>query len=403
MSKVTLHRKYKSLISSLSRYFIITGGRGSSKSFSITTWLCLLLHFETNHVVLFTRFTMKSAGISIIPEFTKKIELLGLEDWFEITKTEIINKKTGSKIIFSGIRTSSGDQTANLKSLEGVTLWVLDEAEELRDEETFDKINLSVRSLLKQNRVVMILNPSTKEHFLYKKFFEDKGVNEGSNLTKDDTTYIHTTYLDNITNLSESYIKELEELKVNNPSKFNHVVLGGWLDKAEGVIFTNWKIGDFDNSLEYGFGMDFGFSIDPTTLVRVAIDKKTKKIYLKEELYKPHLTTSEIYSHIKNIVSNKEIIADNAEGRLIEELKRLGLNIKPCKKGAGSIAEGITLMQDYELIIDPDSTNIVKELNNYVWSNKKAGQPIDMYNHICDAARYRTSHILKGGNNGSIR
>jgi phage terminase large subunit len=355
----------------------------------------LLLQFETNHVVLFTRYTLRSAHISIIPEFTKKIELLGLQNFFEITKTEIINKKTGSKIIFSGIRTSSGDQTANLKSLEGVTTWILDEAEELRDEETFDKINLSVRSLLKQNRVVMMLNPSTKEHFLYKKFFEGKGVQQGDNLIKDDTTYIHTTYLDNISNLSESYIKELQELKINNTTKFNHIVMGGWLDKAEGVIFTNWMIGEFDNELECGFGMDFGFSIDPTTLVRVAIDKKTKRIYLKEELYKPHLTTSEIYSHIKDIVGDKEVIADNSEGRLIEELSRLGVNIKPCKKGAGSIAEGITLMQDYELIIDPESTNIVKEFNNYVWSNKKAGQPIDMFNHICDAARYRISHILK--------
>ena len=403
MGKVNLNIKYEPLFKAMSRYFIITGGRGSSKSFSITTWLCLLLHFETNHVILFTRYTMKSAHISIIPEFTKKIELLGLQDWFEVTKTEIINKKTKSKIIFSGIKTASGDQTANLKSLEGVTTWVLDEAEEQRDEETFDKINLSVRSQLKENRIVMLLNPSTKEHFLYKRFFEGKGVQEGSNLTKDDTTYIHTTFYDNLKNLSESYVKELEELKRSNPKKFEHVVLGGWLDKADGVIFTNWKIGDFDDSLEYGFGMDFGFSIDPTTLVRVAIDKKLKKLYLKEELYKPHLTTSEIYSHIKNIVANKEIIADNAEGRLIEELKRLGLNIKACKKGAGSVAEGLTIMQDYELIIDPDSTNIVKELNNYVWSNKKAGQPIDMYNHSIDAARYRISHILKGGSNGSIR
>jgi phage terminase large subunit len=346
---------------------------------------------------------MKSAGISIIPEFRNKIERLGLQDWFEITKTEIINKKTGSKIIFSGIKTASGDQTANLKSLEGVTCWVLDEAEELRDEDTFDKIDLSIRSMLKQNRVVLVLNPATKEHFIYRKFFQDKGVNGGSNLIKDDTTYIHTTYLDNKKNLSESFLKQLEEAKVKNPKKFEHIVMGGWLDKAEGVIFTNWKTGEFDNNLEYGFGLDFGFSIDPTVLVKVAIDKKQKKIYLKQELYKAHLTTSEIYSHIKDITLNKEVIADNSEDRLIEELKRLGINIQPCKKGAGSIVEGITLMQDYEIIIEPESTDLIKEFNNYAWSNKKAGQPIDMYNHGTDAARYRISHILKGGNRGSLK
>ena len=95
---------------------------------------------------------------------------------------------------------------------------------------------------------------------------------------------------------------------------------------------------------------------------------------------------------------NKEIIADNSEPRLIDELYSMGLNIDACVKGAGSVAEGITLMQDYKLIITPGSINIVKELNNYVWSNRKAGVPVDMYNHSIDGIRYYVSHILKAGN-----
>lgn len=395
MSSVVLNDKYKPLFNSPSRFFIVTGGRGSSKSFSVSYWCALLLLLESGHTILFTRYTMRSAHISIIPEFISKLELMGHLDKFEITKDSIICKITNSKILFRGIKTSSGDQSANLKSLSGVTTWILDEAEELLEEDTFDKINLSIRQKGKQNRVILLLNPSTKSHWIYNRFFEQKGVQPGSNITKDDTTYIHTTYLDNINNLDKSFIRELDNTKINNPKKYEHIILGGWLDKAEGVIFNNWEIGDFTNELDYGFGMDFGFSTDPTTLTKVAIDNKNKIIYIEELLYKEGLTTTEIYNIICNQVGRNKIIADNAEPRLIEELKRKGLNIEPCVKGAGSVAEGITLLQDYKLIISPNSTNIIKELNNYVWSDKRSGQAVDMYNHSLDGIRYYVSHRIK--------
>ena len=395
MSKVTLHKKYKPLFLNNSRYNIITGGRGSSKSFSISTYLCLLLQFESNHTILYTRYTLISATISIIPEFIEKIKLLELEDCFTITQDTITNNLTGSKIIFKGIRTSSGDQTANLKSLQGVTIWVLDEAEELVDEDIFDKINLSIRSMLRPNKIILILNPATKVHWIYKRFFETQSVEPGYNGSKEDITYIHTSYLDNLKNLNDSFITEVEYMKLHNLLKFNHIIMGGWLDTAEGVIFTNWEYGDFDNTLEYGFGSDFGFKSDPTTLIRVAIDKKNRIIYLHEELHKAELTTTEIYDSIKHVVGNKEIIGDNSEPRLIQELKLKGVNIKPCVKGAGSVAEGIKILQDYKLVITPESVNLARELNNYCWSDKKSDTPVDMYNHCIDAVRYRVSHILK--------
>ena len=153
------------------RYFIVTGGRGSGKSFAINTLLTLLT-YEQGHKILFTRYTLRAASISIIPEFIEKLELQKIEQDFHITKDEIINKQTGSKILFRGIKTSSGDQTANLKSLQGVTTWVLDEAEELTDESIFDKIDLSIRQKDKDNRVILILNPTTKENFIYQRFLE---------------------------------------------------------------------------------------------------------------------------------------------------------------------------------------------------------------------------------------
>jgi len=395
VSKITLHKKFKPLFKNNSRYNIVTGGRGSAKSFSISTYLCLLLQFESNHIILFTRYTLTSATISIIPEFLEKIKLLGLEDYFSITQDTITNLLTGSSIIFKGIRTSNGDQTANLKSLQGVTVWVMDEAEELMDEDIFDKINLSIRSILRPNKVILILNPCTKTHWIYKRFFERYSVPQGYNGVMEDTTFIHTSYLDNTKNLSSSFISEVEYTKLHNLLKFNHIIMGGWLDTAEGVIFTNWEYGEFNTDLEYGFGLDFGFKSDPTTLVRVAIDKKKQIIHLSEELYQPGLTTSEIYDAIASTVGSKEIIGDNSEPRLIEELKRKGINIKPCVKGAGSIGEGIKILQDYKLVVTPTSHNIAKELNNYCWSDRKSDTPIDMYNHGIDALRYRVSHALK--------
>jgi len=394
---IKINEKYL-VLDNDSRYYICTGGRGSGKSFSIGLLLCLLT-VEPNHVILFTRYTLRSAGISIIPEFLEKIELLGWQDRFHITKDEIINKQSGSRILFRGIKTSSGDQTANLKSLQGVTTWVLDEAEELTDEDTFDKIDLSVRAKGIQNRVILIMNPSTKEHWIYQRFFESKGVPSGANITLDGVTYIHTTYLDNLDNLSESYINQIENIRTRRPEKFKHQILGGWLDKAEGVIFSNWTIGKFEQAAPSVFGQDFGFSADPTTLVETSIDKANKKIYIKLHYYKQALTTSQIAELNKRFAGSSLIVADSAEPRLISELS-VSNNIVPTIKGQGSVTYGIALLQDFDLIIDEGSTDLIKELNNYCWLEKKSSTPVDKYNHAIDALRYAVSYQLENPTRG---
>lgn len=395
---IVLNNKYKAIFENDTRYFIITGGRGSSKSFGVGTF-ANLLSFEQGHKILFTRQTMTSAHLSIIPEFQEKIDLMELNPFFEVTKSEIKNIQSKSEIIFRGIKTSSGDQTANLKSLQGVTTWILDEAEELTDETTFDKINLSIRQKGKQNRIILILNPATKEHWIYKRFFEEKGVQEGFNGIKDDVTYIHTTYLDNIDNLDISFINEVKRIEQTNPEKYKHQILGGWLNKAEGVVYTNWRIDKFQEFNTSIYGQDFGFSVDPTTLVQVSVDKTNKRIYAKELLYKVGLTTTDIYKENNRYCGNRNlIIADSAEPRLISELKARGLNIKGIDKP--KIIDRIALVNDYELIIDPDSTNLVKELNNYVWHDKKSETPIDDYNHLLDALGYAVWNYIGRPNRG---
>jgi phage terminase large subunit len=342
---------------------------------------------------------MVSAHLSIIPEFLEKISLLGFENIFSINKAEVVNLGNKSDILFRGIKTSAGNQTASLKSLQGISTWVLDEAEELIDEDIFDTIDLSIREKNIQNRIILILNPVTKEHWIYNRFFQNKGVQAGFNGIKDNVCYIHTTYLDNKENLSTSFLERIESIKNINFKKYTHKILGGWLDKAEGVVFDNWSIGEFNpDNLQTSCGMDFGFSVDPDSLVEVAIDKKKNKIYLKEHIYKNGLKSHELAKLILEKVSNKLIIADSAEPRLIEDLKHLGVNIRPVKKG--TIESGVTRMQDYELIITPDCVNIAKELNNYAYADKGSKLYVDDYNHAIDAVRYNVIYHLDNVNYG---
>lgn len=397
---LSLNSKYTPLFNNDNRYYIVTGGRGSGKSYTINMFL-LALTYEAGHTILFTRYTLTSAHVSIIPEFLEKIEQLENHNDFHITKDEIVNLKTGSKIIFKGIKTSSGTQTASLKSLAGVTCWVLDEAEELVDEDIFDKIDLSIRAKNKQNRVILVLNPATKEHFIYQKFFESKGVEAGSNLTKGDTTYIHTTYLDNVENLSQSFLDQVEDTKRRRPEKYKHAILGGWLNRAEGIIYTNWNVGEFPNTNDTVFGQDFGFSQDPTTLIETHIDTSKKIIYARLHVYKAGLTTSEIAQLNYKFAQDRLIVADSAEPRLIAELKAKKLNIVPTIKGADSVKYGISLIQDYDMIIDENSIDLIKELNNYCWLEKKSETPIDKWNHGLDALRYSVAYQLANPNRGN--
>ena len=392
MKKLNLNNKYQTLFNSKDRYFVITGGRGSGKSFAVNTFL-VLLTYESGHRILFTRFTMTSAGMSIIPEFIEKIELMGIGEQFTITKTEIINNLTGSSIYFSGIRTSSGDQTAKLKSIQGVSTFVLDEAEELTDEESFDKIDFSIRAKNVTNRCILILNPTTKENWIYQRFFQNRGIPDGYNGSKNNITYIHTTYLDNLKHLSQSFVKQIEDMKIRRPEKYQHQIMGGWLKRAEGVIFTHWNIGKFNTEIDSIYGLDFGFSVDPSALVEVAIDKVRKIIWLKEHFYKTGLTTSQIYDLSIRYAGKNLIVCDNSEPRLISELKSKGLNVVPTIKRKGSILTGISLMQDHQMIVDSSSINLIREFNNYSW--KLSGSiPHDSHNHLCDSSRYAIQYLL---------
>jgi phage terminase large subunit len=412
---------------------IVTGGRGSGKSFEVSRNV-ERLSFEAGQKILFSRYTMAAAAISVIPEFIEKIELDNAMEHFKVKQTEIINTFSGSEIMFRPIKTSSGNQTANLKSIMGLSAFVGDEMEEWESEEDYDKLRLSIRKKGIQNRIILVMNPTTSDHFIYKKYIENTHrieVIDGVEVqisTHPDVLHIHTSYLDNIHNLDEKWLEDVYSIKQKSieqatrhaqtelvakgistdhadykrlfdrefhlafqRTKYAYVIIGRWADVAEGVVFTDWMEGEFDDSLPFAYGQDYGFSVDPTTLIKVAVDKRQKRIYVHEEYYETkQIGTNVIYEINKSRIAYPDalIVADSQEGRLVLDLGELGLNIHECDKGPGSVVAGITAMSDYTIVVTPTSTNVIKELKKYVWNDKKAGIPVDKWNHAMDAIRY---------------
>lgn len=389
---------------------IVTGGRFSQKSFAVGTWSCTAAK-DFVHRVLYTRYTLTSAKDSIIPEFVEKIDILNSGINFSIQKDRITSTEHKAKIVFKGLRTSSGKQTASLKSLKDFSMFVVDEGEEIPTFEEWQKIKLSIRATDVRNVSVIMLNPALKTHWIYEEFFEALGVQPGFNGIVGNVLYIHTTYID----VEREYIPAniwadfMEKKKaydqyqatpkddrdnlprrlIKNALYYKYAILGGWLDSAEGVILEDWEYGLFDESLPFAFGQDFGYSSDPTTLVKCAVDNKRKMIYVKACFGKPGMSTEAIYlANLFHAGPKGLITADSQEARLIDEVKAKGINMKKAKKGPGSVKAGLKAMMGYKIIVDHSSPEIAVELNSYVWHDKKAGVPVDLWNHYIDAIRY---------------
>lgn len=388
---------------------LITGGRGSGKSFNASTFIERLTFEMTPvekivHQILYTRYTMVSAGMSIIPEMMEKIDLDGTTKYFKTTKTDIVNKMTKSRIMFRGIKTSSGNQTAKLKSIQGITTFVCDEAEEWTSEDEFDKIMLSIRKKGIQNRIIIIMNPYDSNHFIYKKYIEKThklveidGVQVQIS-THPNVLHIHTTYFDNLENLSPEFLKEVEDMKVSNPEKYGHVVIGRWADVAEGAVFKKWGIvKEFPQECKkVGIGQDFGFTNDPSAAVRCGIIDN--RLYVDELFYETDMLSSAIANRLKPF--SMKVFADSQDPRLIQEIKNRGVNIYPVDKFPGSIKAGIDKIKDMEFFVTERSYNIITELRKYVWDKDKDGnyinEPVDEYNHLMDAIRYYVLGCLLG-------
>lgn len=408
---IRTHEAYKPLYTDKDKFIILlTGGRGSGKSFAASAFIERLTFerpqgSDVVHNILYTRYTMVSAAISIIPEMLEKIELDGTDRYFRHTKTDIVNRMTGSRIMFRGIKTSSGNQTARLKSIHGITTFVCDEAEEWTSEQDFEKIMLSIRQKGIQNRIIIIMNPCDSSHWVYRRFItstheirEIDGVPVQIS-THPNVLHIHTTYLDNMAWLSEEFLREAGQMKVQDPEKYAHTVIGRWADVAEGAVFKKWGITDEfpAHARKVALGLDFGFTNDPSACVRCGV--VDNDLYVDEIFYRRGMLISDLVRETRS--AGLFVYADSADPRLIQEMSNAGVVIYPVKKGAGSIIAGIERIKAFDnLFITRRSYNVQHELRNYVWARDINGQylnqPEEHDDHCMDAMRYFVAGSILG-------
>ena len=226
-----INDKHQKLYTSDQRYVYEKGSRGSGKSFVISDY-ALRLTYDLNRVVLFLRYTMVSASVSIVPEFETQMANNDCKHEFHISGSEITNKKTGSKIIFKGVKTSSLNQTANLKGVQGLTDVIYDEFEEHPDQDSFDKLDESIRSIIASNKIVLVSNALHKQSWQHKQFFEPDGLYYTM------TDRINSTYRDNMENLSASWHQKRLIVKQRDRRKYDRDYEGINYEDAEGALWN---------------------------------------------------------------------------------------------------------------------------------------------------------------------
>jgi PBSX family phage terminase large subunit len=258
-----LSKKYIPLWKSKDSLIIVTGGRGSGKSFIVALRACEKT-YDKGEKILYTRFTLTSAKDSIIPEYKEKIELLEAENEFTITEHEITNKISGSSILFKGIKTGAGFQTAQLKSIKDPTIWILDEAIEIPDYKTYQKIKRSLRKKGKKIQTYLVFNHESKQHWIYKLFFEKYNIPDYYNGSQNGITYIHTDYFDNIENLDSTFLEDAEKTKIENLEEYEHIFLGKAVDESDAIMLPRSELrfmalSEIDNNQFSGslFACDF--------------------------------------------------------------------------------------------------------------------------------------------------
>jgi len=398
-ASVRFGRKYKPLfVKARTRYKIIYGGRASAKSFAVASAL-LLRTYEDDYNILFTRWTMDSAKDSVIPEFKDKMERMGVEGHFTEWKTSVQNRSTGGKVLFRGLKQGSKNQVAKMKSLFGIKIWVLDEAQELIDEAVFDTIDNSIRDANTTNEVWLVLNPTDIGHWIYRRFFIEAGVPDGFSGVHDNVEYIYTTYLDNLKNLDEGFIAKAEKLKETNPEKYGNIYLGNWLIRKAGIIYPRWEQitpEEYPHHLDQWYGNDWGYGGDPNALIRMCYDAQTQTIYLWEVCC-TQLIPSDVFKAIKADaetigyeLENCLVYCDPARPDNITELRRRGVSaVKAVNRDK---AGRISYLQGFKVKYVGDT--IHREARAYSWQphpqdlERFTDKPQDGNDHCMDAVSY---------------
>lgn len=380
------------------RYRVCKGSRASKKSKNTSLWYASWLNkkgYEKANLIVF-RKTYRTIKDSCFTDLKWALDRLGVIDDWNITQSplEMTRKSTGQKILFRGL-----DDPLKVTSITvdtGVLCWAwLEEAYEVMNEADFDILDESIRGecpapLFKQWTITF--NPWNERHWLKRRFFDTPNP---------DTLALTTNYMCNEW-LDAADIKVFEDMKIRNPRRYAVAGLGGW-GIVEGLVYENWKEQAFDYKsdkfrkehpdLVTAFGLDFGYTNDPSALFCGLLDRTNKQLFVFDEVYAKGLSNKKIADTIISMGYGKErITADSAEPKSIDELKGYNLRVQPAQKGRDSIVNGIQWIQELEIIIHPRCVNFLTEISNYTWSQDKFGTklnaPIDDFNHLMDAMRY---------------
>ena len=390
------------------RYRVVKGSRASKKSKTAALWFAIWLNkkgYEKANLIVF-RKTYRTIKDSCFTDLKWALNRIGkLDDWtITLSPLEMTRKSTGQKILFRGL-----DDPLKVTSItveQGVLCWAwLEEAYEVMKEDDFDILDESIRGecpapLFKQWTITF--NPWNEKIWLKKRFFDA----EDPDILALTTNYMCNEWLD------AADKRVFERMKETNPRRFQVAGLGNW-GIVDGLVYENWKEEAFDHTsaafraehpdLTSAFGLDFGYTNDPSALFCGLLDKQKKQLFVFDEMYQKGMSNKRIAETVAEMGYAKErITADSAEPKSIDELNALRLRVKAAKKGKDSIQNGIQWIQDLEIIIHPRCVNFLTEISNYTWDKDKFGtklnKPIDDFNHLMDAMRYALeNHISKKG------
>ena len=367
------------------------GSAGSSKSYTITQKLIIRACSQQIKILVCRRYgtTIRNTVFATFKEILNKWKLT---PYVKINESDFrIRFCNGSEIIFLGL-----DDEAKLLSLNNIGTVFVEEAYEV-PQNMVEQLNLRMRGNVQNQQIILAWNPISRSSWLFKFSVEQPPAN---------SIFIHSTYKDNPF-LSKEYIEALEELYVRNPQKARIFCDGEWGVDAEGLVFQNWKVEEFDplelsaTGLEHRCGCDFGF-IDPSTIIPSLYDKENGKIYIYDEFYKSGCQLDTLYEAMVQMnLTKTKIYMDNAEPRSIDYFRRKGINAQPCLKGAGSVNSRIAFLQNNQIIIHPKCKNVIMEFENFSYEKTKDGTYKDtfthQYSHSIDGLGYAYSDIYSRG------
>lgn len=390
-------------------YRVVKGSRGSKKSKTIAINMIyrIMKYPESNLLVI--RRVFNTLRNSCRADLIWAINRLKVNHLWKIPKGEhtLTYLPTGQQILFAGL-----DDPLKLTSItvaQGYLNFVwIEEAFQIEKQEMFETLEESIRGILPPHlfhQITLSFNPWSEDHWLRKRFYNNTYDREYT----DDLIYAITTDYTMNEFLDEVTLKRFEEMKIKRPNRFRVAGLGEW-GIAEGLVYNNWEVLEFDPvkllrsdfSLEVAFGLDFGFTNDPSAFIAVIVDLRNKRLFIFDEFYKKRLLNNEIAEEIKiRGYSKDEITADCAEAKSIEEIRSYGISrIKQSSKGKGSVNQGIQYIQQFDIYVHPKCTNTIMEFKNYVWEEKNGitlNKAADNYNHLMDALRYALEKYSTGG------